>query len=412
MRDLSFLWSDRFKRFLKELGRYARLILNDHFSIILVLMLGFFLIFYREQLLAFQAINPQGVLPVFAVLVAVSLMVLGGLGYPLWLMKAADRAFVFARGPQWRPYWLRGLLWGLLLPLFINFNLIGLLWPFLKSLTGWANSHFGLLFFSQVIYVILMQMTWLLSLYRPITAYKTVLGLVYAIFLFIAVLNKQGGLLLMMALCLALVLGVVLALWMKDKEAWLDFDRAIEIDNNRQAIYYGLLSFFVDVPQVSSQVLRRSYLDRLLNRVKLDSTPQAYLLVRMLARHKAYSGIWIRLMCFTAILLSLDQSVYLRLGLGLAGLYLTFVQLVPLVNEYGDHPMMQLYPNFKDTSIKALRGTLLVVLGLQSLSFSIVVLIKQGLNATSILVIGAWGLGLWLLLYPYLSFTLSKRRSS
>ncbi|HJF16729.1 MAG TPA: ABC transporter permease, partial [Globicatella sulfidifaciens] len=54
MKNLTELRQKRLQSLIKEMGKYGRLIFNDHFSVILFVILGFFMFFYREQLVVLQ----------------------------------------------------------------------------------------------------------------------------------------------------------------------------------------------------------------------------------------------------------------------------------------------------------------------------------------------------------------------
>src|SRR5699024_1204060 len=110
MTSLAQLWQQRLSQFLKELGKYGRLIFNDHFSIILFVILGFGAFFYRDQLLRLQAMDTAAIrLPIIAISV-ILLAVCFQLGRPLWLTQDSDKSYLFARGKEWHAYWLKGTL--------------------------------------------------------------------------------------------------------------------------------------------------------------------------------------------------------------------------------------------------------------------------------------------------------------
>ena len=71
MSDLKQLFSKRLNLFLKEVGKYGRLIFNDHFSIILFVLLGFGALYYQQQLNYLQTLETnQYKLPLITLLAA------------------------------------------------------------------------------------------------------------------------------------------------------------------------------------------------------------------------------------------------------------------------------------------------------------------------------------------------------
>lgn len=113
---LAQLWQKRLSHFLNELGKYGRLIFNDHFSIILFMMLGFGAFFYQDQLVKLQAMDLATLK--WPVLLSASLVLalFFHLGRPLLLTLDPDKSYLFARGKEWQAYWLKGTILAVVLP--------------------------------------------------------------------------------------------------------------------------------------------------------------------------------------------------------------------------------------------------------------------------------------------------------
>lgn len=399
------LWTKRFLRLVNELGKYGRLIFNDHFSILLFVMVGFFLFFYRQQLdLLGQNHNiwlERGMMTS----IGLGLVGLGFMGRPIWLMKEPDQAYLFVRGQEWLAYWLRGFLLGLGLPLLINLIWLGISYPIL-NLIGGGDISLLLLVLHQVLYLVLMNGVYLMRLYGFSLSIRWGLALVHAInltLLFVWTDLSLFGMAFSIIFTLFLIGQVA---WIYHKRLqWADFEFALATDLNRQAKYYRLLSFFVDVPQTKAQVQRRPYWDILIEYGSSKMRGVAgYLYLRILFRNKAYSGIWLRILVFIGILLSLESPLYLKLGLGLIGFYLTLVQLVPMSQHYDYHPVLNLYPDWKEGQLRDLQYAIGTILLIQCLVFIGIV----GLVGVSLLEVGlivfVWVVSLIALIFVYIPF--------
>ena len=114
------LWSKRLRNWLNEVGKYARLILNDHFSIFIVIILSFLGLYYRELILFLQ-LNYSEPTPGWLYLVMGILMLLIlKVGSPLWLTLAPDASYLYPQGAHWRHYWTKGILVGMILPIVVS----------------------------------------------------------------------------------------------------------------------------------------------------------------------------------------------------------------------------------------------------------------------------------------------------
>ena len=135
MTQLAQLWRKRFGQLLNEVGKYGRLIFNDHFSIILFVILGFAGLFYRDQLIQLQNLDATLIrLPI----ILFSVFILGicfQVGRPILLTKDPDKSYLFAQGKEWHNYWLRGTLLGLSLPVLLLIGATALLMPFIQLVT-------------------------------------------------------------------------------------------------------------------------------------------------------------------------------------------------------------------------------------------------------------------------------------
>lgn len=410
MKNLTELRQKRLQSLIKEMGKYGRLIFNDHFSVILFVILGFFMFFYREQLVVLQGDHTTVLKTPLILFMGIMLGVLSTYGRPIWLMKAADRSYVYPRGAEWRRYWLKGTLLGLIIPLVLNGLLASLIFPFAATGLNWDRQFIYLWVLMQLLAVVLYHMQMFSRIFAIRTIGKNYQVILYGGLLVVSlVLLGQWGILVMIAL-LALAIGYYLFVCYQNRQAWLDFDYTIEVDAERTNVFYKWISFFADVPQTQVVVKRRAYLDKLVDLLTgKNPNRDYYLFLRLLFRNNTFSGIWLRLLVFIFVMLLLTENIYLIVGLGLIGFYLTLVQILPMVHYYDANPFQRIYPKNQSYLIGALQKVSVIILLIQWLAFNIATVITNGFGQTFLMISILWLVLIILMVYLYIPFWLHKQ---
>lgn len=410
MTSLMQLWVKRFRTLMKELGKYSRLIFNDHFSIILFVMLGFFSFYYREQLILLSTVD-QSVIRVPIILLAAFMTALfTQIGRPLWLMKEADKSFIYPQGTRWLNYWVRGSLVGLIFPIIMNVVLALLLFPFLALVLGWQQLELILWFVLQVLIVCAQHLLYYLTLFSTTEKWRLYLALGMGIMVAMSLLfMPQFALYGLIVAGFAVIVGLIYQIMMK-RHQWFDFEMAQKIDNERESVLYRWLNFFVDIPQKSVPMKRRAYLDGLINRLTTNQNRDVYLFVRLLFRNKGYSGIWLRVLVFIAVMILMTNNPYLIMGLGVIAFYITIVQLLPMIHYYENNPFHQIYPINNGSVTKAIQYVSSIILVIQGIAFAIAALISLKLSLNLTFAIGLWSVVILLLLHGYIPFWIKKNQ--
>lgn len=411
MKTLSELWTNRFRYFLKEIGKYGRLIFNDHFSVILFVLLGFMMFFYREQLIHLQALNQERArLPI----ALVSAILLGGfsmIGRPLWLMKEADKSYIYARGEEWGSYWLKGTLAGLIMPLILNALIVFLLYPFISTVFQLVPNYVGLLCLIQLLFVIGLKFNQFLMIQKKSVADNWVLSLTYSVILFLGLMTFPIQMMWGLFILIMFGLALLVVRFKQVSGEWFDFEWVVEMDLQRQSIFYKWIGFFADVPQQTVTIKRRGMFDAMIESMTgRNQDVNHYLYLRLLFRNSAYSGIWFRVMVFFAILIILSPNVYIILGLGLIAYYLTIVQIIPMTRLYETNPFKRIYPK-KVNPRKAVQNIFLIIMLIQWLAFSLSALWQLSLSTEWLLCIVLLFIGMFILSRVYVAFWLKKKIS-
>ena len=131
MNTLNDLWQKRFNYYLKEVGKYGRLIFNDHLAIILFVLLGFGSLAYNS-ILEQASQMPVDQIYIWVILVGVLLLsAVFLLGQPLWLTRRADESYLFPRGHEFNNYWLKGTFLAEVIPMIALSLAAVMYYPFL-----------------------------------------------------------------------------------------------------------------------------------------------------------------------------------------------------------------------------------------------------------------------------------------
>lgn len=409
MHDFKAQWNKRFTAYLKEVGKYGRLIMNDHFSIIILIILAFGGLYYRELLLQLQA-SDLSVLRWLIIIVAVLyLSVLFMYGRPIWLTKDPDKSYLFARGEEWHDYWLKSALVSSVLPIIIISIGTFILMPFLELVGVWQISESWLLILYLAIFKVISFLMLYLDIFNlglgqiinhPLSRWHHSL-LVGMVLLLTFTLPSTMAKYILLVIILVLIIYIGWAM-IQRKHRWMAFDYVVEDEEHREGNFYRWVSVFADVPHLKPSVKRRAYLDSLIQTLsRTNLNRYSYLFLRALFRNNAYSGIWIRVMVFMAVLIALISNPWMLLIVGILSHILTLVQLVPLMTAYRNHPFQLLYPNREGSVLKAFQSTALIIIVIQVIVYSIIALLSQVFSTQLLIIILAWfliGIGL---IYSY-----------
>ncbi|MGX7092689.1 ABC transporter permease [Hutsoniella sourekii] len=409
VRDLPHLFQVRLNQQLQDLGKYARLIFNDHFSIILLALMALGALFYRDLLGRLQDQPLKQVqLPVtlFVVLVLVAGM---SVGRHVWLTQIPDQSYLFARGDQWRSYWAKGLLLGFVPGALVLAALQALIFPLMALVSAWDQGQLMLFIGVGLVYRLNRSVSEYLGAFVPERSAGNrwliiwLNTLAYGLGLILTVYLPSAYYLWGYLIPLVAVLLMNLYLYSKFKRDRLAFTWVIDQEQARQSKLYKWISIFADVPSKEVRVKRRSYLDSLL---KVLSTrhpnPYYYIYLRSLFRNQTDSAIWLRLAIFTAFLHCFIQSSLLAGVLGCLSLLMSLVQLIPLAKRYDRHPFFRIYPNQAMGQTKAYAQAIRLVTWIQLIIMALGLVIGQRQILSTLVIFMLWIIVLELLIRFYL----------
>ncbi|MBJ8325114.1 ABC transporter permease [Streptococcus pacificus] len=327
------LFNNRRKDFLEKTSKYLRYVLNDHFVLVLLVLLGFMLVQYRYLLDHFPD-NPIGIWIVVALILSLTL----GLGSIASYVEPADKHFLIVKEEEIRLIIHQAttrafIFWGV-----IQLLVLFLLLPIFLAL-GLTYLHLGIIGLG-------------------------LLGIKYVIF------QKKASQFF--------------------KQGQLDWDQLITYELKRKQSILKFYSLFTTVKGLTTSVKRRAYLDVLLNKLsKHHKKVWFHLMVRAFLRSGDYFGLTVRLVVLSLMSLLFVSNPTIGVGLAILFNYLLLFQLLTLFHHFDYHYLTKIYP--VESSLKAqnmivfLRRLSLIILVIE-LPFSSTLLGASLLIGSSLLI--------------------------
>lgn len=366
-------YGTRLARHLKKMMKYMRYVLNDHFVLVCVFLLGG-LGFYYSQTLKTLPENFVWGRPI----ILVAWLALIQIGRLATLAEEADKVFILPKEPQMSGYLNRSIRYSFILPAIVCLLGSGMLMPLLVITTGWAFNTF---FYFLIMFVGLILSHLFLQKYSMyqisenqyrfwwgiwfVSSGVIMLGALYVT----PLIGSIGGLLQM------LLLG-----WFLAREAGkvsLDWEKMIQKEQSRMHRIYQFIQLFTDVPEITSSVKRRKFLDPLLGTVKKTTgNTYLYLYTRSFLRGSEYSGLFIRLIIVAGVVLFFLKEFWIALGISLLFIYLIGFQLIPIYTQFDYMVMTHLYPVLASQKKQAVSQLVIVALAIAAVIFSILVMIS------------------------------------
>ena len=309
------IFHERRQAFLASCLKYSRYVLNDHFVLVLLVLLGFLSLQYRQLLENF----PQPVWPVYLLLLAVSILLFFA-GSAATYLEEPDQHFLLTKEGE-----ILELIQQAIRRQFV-------LWGLVQSL-------------GQLLFLPLY-----LKLGLPVWG--------FGLYLLVLTAGKYS---------------LIQAKWSSyTKNGIFQWGLAIDRERKRQQSILQFFALFTRVKGITSSVKRRSFLDGFLKLVaKRSEKTWDYLYLRAFLRSGDFWGLTIRLFTLSLVALLTIDLAWLAVGLVLLFDYLLLFQLLALYGVYDYQYLNYLYPIEQTRRTKGflrvLRGILYSVLGIQSI---------------------------------------------
>lgn len=341
---MKYLFLKRKQAFRKECVGYLRYVLNDHFVLFLLVLIGFLAYQYSQLLQDF----PENHWPILLFLGIVSALLLAWGGIATY-MEGPDKLFLLVSEEEVKLY-LKG--------------------QTTRSLVFW-----------------LFVQTLFLLLFAPLF-----LAMGYGLPVFLAYV---------------LLLGAGKYLLFRQKaskfltETGLDWDYVIAQESKRKQVLLRFFALFTQVKGVSNSVKRRAYLDFILKTVqKVPGKIWQNLYLRSYLRNGDLFALSFRLLLLSLLALLFIEQVWIATAVVVLFNYLLLFQLLALYHAFDYQYLTQLFPLEKGEKEKGLQEVIRGLAGFVLMVQLIVGLITLQEKLALLALLGA-GLVLQVLYLPY-----------
>lgn len=357
--------------------KYLRYVLNDHFVLVCLFLFGGVGFYYSNWLKTLTTPFQMG-----GIILTIFWFICLFFGKFATFTQAADLVFLLPKEKEMHQYLQRAFLYSSLFPSLFLGLACGFSMPLVVVTTGKPFSF----------YFVYLLILWGLKssqlqikrveLFR-IEEKKLMVWKAswYLSTLLILLLTVYGWLWLGL---LAMLIQLNIYFWFlwKNMTYRLDWEKMIQKEEQRLHQIYQFINLFTNVPEITSKVKRRRYLDPLLQHTKKtkDNT-YYYLYVRRFIRGSDFSGLFLRLVLIGSILIAGIEDVYFITAIGALFIYLIGFQVIPLYNQFRYMTLVQLYPITEKQKEVALQKLLLNLLLIAASLFGLIgAIVLNGLD--------------------------------
>lgn len=399
---LKELFSKRRTRYMKEMMKYGRLIFNDHFVLLLFLLVGAGGLAYSDYLdtLTQGMMQPR-------LLVGVIFYIVTSTGSTTLLLEPADQVFLLPKEENFKEIF-KGLVSRSFIESLLSVGLVTILsFPIFVSTIQAQPIDMLFIFLALASLKGLNALLQLMPFFemnqsqRP--KYQAVLSIVKLIAL-IALLFIH----VKVTAILLTIFGFIIWTQFSRGNLFLDhlfnWESMINAEDQRIQKLYRFIGMFATVPNIQTPIKRLAWLDPVLNRLtKRNPNASYYYILRLAIRNTEYSLMILRATSIGVVILAFTNTIILSTVIVLLFLYIIGFQLLTLVNELKKVPLFQIYPISDDEKTKAV----------QKLIFQFLFVVSILLALASLNGVGLLGLALGILgfLFSYLfSYFYAVRR--
>src|SRR5690625_41621 len=268
----------------KKMGSYLKYVLNDHFVLVLIFLLGAGGYFYSE----FLKNNPD--LSFMYVFLSAGILSVGLLvGKIATLLQPADVIFLTPLEEEMHAYIRKMTNRSMVLPFLFLAFLVFAIMPLLVAVLGRSFRDAGFI----ILTAWLLKGTELKLQEHAFTSYKAVTLTIFRIILLaisflVFLLGFTYGPFVGVVVAAGIFAGVTLYFNRQIQHARWNWHRLIEEEEERLFAHYRLINLFTDVPVIQSNVKRNRFLDSVFDQLPLlNKTTYGYLYSRVFARQSS-----------------------------------------------------------------------------------------------------------------------------
>ncbi|MFL2104534.1 ABC transporter permease [Desemzia sp. FAM 23991] len=360
------IWKRRLADHQKTMMKYLKYVLNDHFVIVCLFLLGALGYGYSETLKTVSTNFIYG--RMIAVIVFSSILFIGKLAT---LTQSADIVFLLQKEKGMDAYFKKAKGYSMILPLAVIAFISAAVMPLLVATSSFMFTDWIFFFaYLAVLKEVELDAQWL-KIKQPIEKERSkltilVILLVVVSSMFALYLHPLAGL-------VSAVAGSVFWHFQIGKARQIfryQWEYLVQKETARLKLIYQFINLFTDIPALKGTIKRRAYFDNLLKRIPLKhQNTYLYLFSKAIVRGTEYSGLVFRLSLIGVVVIALLANPLLNGMMSVLFLYLTGFQLIPLYYHYDNHLLSVLYPVDKNQKLSAMQTILLFLLVIQSSLF-------------------------------------------
>ncbi|WP_079709112.1 ABC transporter permease [Paraliobacillus ryukyuensis] len=375
---------NRFRAYVKETSRYLQYMLNGHTAIALLFLLSAGAYYYQQFLSTLPANFPTvWIIAFFFSLVATYSPI-------QTFLKEADLVFLLPAEQQMSRYFFNAIFVSYLLQLYLVILVLAVFAPLYAASFG---DYRGYWLYAIVLLILkawnLMATWWMLKIRDKYSRmFDNVARFILQFVLFFFFI--EGSPVFAGITTFLLFFLFLYAYYLNMRQKALAWDLLIEKDRMRMRSFYRLANMFTDVPHLKSQVKKRHWLVHLLTaRVPFDQKNSYTYLYRItLARSSDYLGMYIRLLVIGLIAIYYIPQQWIAVLIGILFLYLAGLQLMTIWQHHRTVLWIDLYPLSHDARKQAVIRMLQQLLFLQTILFTLTVVVSKDITGSLMMLIG------------------------
>lgn len=384
---LDQLFKTRQNRYFKELTKYAKIIVNDHFVLLLFILLGAGGYTYANYLdtLSIGMVEPRMLLFLLYFLVVST-------GSITLYLEPADQIFLLPKEEEYHAIFKKHFIQSSLLSLIPLGLVVFISYPLLVATMQTTDFDLIFLFFGLAG----LKALHFLHHIQPFFEEEETSYQKNRVLLIVLKLLGIGGMLFLNPMVVSTLLLLIAILYLYRfltdalyKNQFVKWDKMIVAEEKRLQRLYRFIGMFVNVPNIQTNIKRLAWLDKPLNWLS-QRNPNApyYYVLRLVARNTEYSLMIVRAIIVGAILQTVTDTFVLSAIFLILFLYIVGFQLLTLVREIEKTPQFQMYPIQPEVKSEAVLQLIFQILVFVNILLSIATVVNLGIASFGILLIG------------------------
>jgi len=379
------LWRDRFNHYLKETGKYLKYIFNGHLVFVMIILIGGAGYYYSEWV---KTLTPDFPAPFIMAIILGLVVTISPL---TTFFREPDIVFLLPVETRLGAYVKKSYVFSLVMQLYVLLIVQAVLTPmYSQVMADEALSFLGLLIVLLVLKAMNLAGRWFVLYDRePYAPFVDTL-VRFALNAVLVYLIVDGANVLLILFAFALLAGLCLYYVKSSRNAVLQWERLIELENGRMAAFYRIANLFTDVPKLREKITERKWLSGIVRLLSgRTKNPFSYLYARTFVRANDYFGLYVRLSVIAFLVVAFADLGWGSIFVSLLFLYMTGLQLLPIWHHHDQKMTLELYPYDPSYRKKAVMDLLTVLLVIQCFFFAIGILIGGSLQSAGVsLVLG------------------------